>query len=266
MINKSMIYFILLLFVFAVGGVTLIAIGQNKLIFFPEKLPQEHVFNFPFPFEEINVQTENDVTINALHFKANQSKGVVLYFHGNAGSLVGWGYVAPDFLTNGYDLFIIDYRTFGKSTGNLSEKALLQDADSLYNYLLKSYSEDKIIVYGRSLGTGIATKLATKYSPKMLVLETPYYNFKSLAKKHFPFLPVSLILRYKFPTDKWIVNVNCPIYLIHGTSDHIVPYQSSKKLIELIGSKGELFTIVGGGHNNLSDFPEFHQGLSKVLK
>jgi len=209
---------------------------------------------------------DEKATINALHFKAADPKGVVLYFHGNAGSLNNWGYVAPDFLSNGYDLFIIDYRTYGKSTGKLNEKALLGDADSLYRFLLKQYPEDQIIVYGRSLGTGIAVKLAQDHSPKMLVLESPYYNFLTLARHHFPFLPNALILRYRFRTNKWIVHVKCPIYLFHGTDDGIIPYDSSTRLMELIGDKGTLFSVNGGGHNNLSQFREYHDALGKILQ
>jgi pimeloyl-ACP methyl ester carboxylesterase len=257
-----LLYFVGFLFVVIL---LIIYFMQERLIFFPEKLAQDYIFKFQEPFEEVFIPS-GDAQIHALHFKVNKPKGVILYFHGNAGSLRSWGTLAPDFTSKGYSLFIIDYRSFGKSTGRLSEKALHNDARAAYDYLLQLYRPQDIIIYGRSIGTGIATRLASEVELRMLLLETPYYNFAHVAKYHFSFLPVALLLKYTFRNDQWIEQVNAPIYIIHGTADEVVPYASGLKLAEKAGSRATMVTIKEGGHNNLSAFAQYHQLMEEILK
>lgn len=251
---------------------------QEKLIFHPLSLPPDYPFRFHEPFEEINLQSAPGVKLNALLFRANSfhsrsAKGIILYFHGNAGNLARWGTVASDFTVNGYDVLIVDYRTYGKSRGPLSEKALHQDARYVYDYVLKQYAEERVIVYGRSVGSGIATRLASETHPKRLILETPFYNFPDLTRHFFPFLP-HLLLRYTFRTDQWIKQVRCPVHIFHGTADGVVPYACSTKLVELLNrgkksysfSEDLLTTIEGGGHNNLNTFRQYHAQLQRILQ
>jgi len=251
---------------------------QEKLIFFPEVLPQDHQFIFEQPFEEIYFDVDKGVKINALHFKADSSKGVVIYFHGNAGSLDGWGHTAGDFTNNGYDLMIFDYRGYGKSTGKIkSEASLHNDASFIYKQLLKETPEKDIVIYGRSIGTGIATKLASENAPKMLILETPLYSLLDLAKHYIPFIPHKWVLKYKLQTNTWITKVQCPIHIFHGTADNVVPYNASVRLLKLLENKnltsetqsdisqGVLTTIEGGNHNDLSTFPQYQEKLKLLL-
>lgn len=238
---------------------------QEKLIFFPQKLSPEYQFIFGGKYEEINFQTEKGISINSLLFHADSSRGLILYFHGNAGCLSTWGEAARDFLSFNYDVLLIDFRGYGKSTGKIHrEENLHTDADFIYKEMQKKYKEENIVVYGRSLGSGIAVKLASSYAPKLLVLETPFYSMADVAKHHYPILPISLILKYKFENHTWLKQAKCPVFLIHGTQDEVVPYNSSSRLAA-INSNIKLFTIEGGAHNNLSDFPEFHSALKSVL-
>ena len=115
--------------------------------------------------------------IHALLLKTERPRGVVLYFHGNAGSLRTWGDIAPEFTSRGYDILIPDYRGFGKSTGQLRDEAmLLQDGMAAYAHLARHYPEGRIVVYGRSIGTGIAAYIARTERPGMLMLESPYFD------------------------------------------------------------------------------------------
>ncbi|GEO05864.1 alpha/beta hydrolase [Adhaeribacter aerolatus] len=239
---------------------------QDRLIFFPEKVPAAYRYPFKSNFKEVYLDTPDGNRINALHFMAKQTKGVILYFHGNAGSLRSWGYVAEELVPYGYDVFMPDYRSFGKSTGKLSPQNLYQDGQLPYEYLQQAYPEDKIVIFGRSIGTGVATKVASENKPKLLLLETPFYDFTEVAKTHYPFLPATLLLRYTFRSDKWIKNVSCLVYILHGTADEVVPFRSGKKLAGLINNPNSLVIIEGGGHNNLSSFLAYHQALARVLK
>ncbi len=239
---------------------------QEKMIFMPESLPQDYSYNFPENFEEINLKTDDGAKLNALHFKVENPKGVVLYFHGNAGKLSSWGIVVQKFVDLQYDVLVMDFRTYGKSTGKLSQSALYSDAQLFYNYLLKSYSEEQITVYGRSLGTTFATYVAAKNHPKQLILEAPFYSLDDVAKHRFPMYPVSWFLKYHFPTYQYLKKVSCPITIFHGTDDLVVNYRNSKKLSK-IKTKGKLtfITIPGGTHHNLVNIERYQEVPDSIL-
>lgn len=240
---------------------------QEKLIFLPTKLPQDYTYTFEFPFEEFTLTASDGAKLNALHLKSNNPKGVILYFHGNAGDLSRWAPITNLFTKLDYDVIVMDYRTYGKSTGTLSEEALYNDASLFYAYALTHYPEDEIVVYGRSLGTGLATYLAANNSPKKLLLETPYYSIADVAKKRFPIFPVKTLLKYKLPSNTYILDASCPVVIFHGTDDKVVAYDSGARLAGLVPKNQlDFVTIAGGGHNNLIAFKEYRNALLKVLE
>ena len=239
---------------------------QDKILFRPTVLAQDYVYAFNYNFEELFLKPEEEVVINALHFKGENPKGVILYFHGNAGDLSRWGLITEYFVKKQYDVFVMDYRTFGKSTGALSEEALYKDAQFCYNYVKAQYREDQITVYGRSLGTGIATFTASKNQPKQLVLETPYFNIQDVAKHRFPIFPVKYLMNYRLPTNEFIARVTCPISILHGTDDMVVPFTSGKKLYDVAPKTHKSFVrIEEGSHNNLITYDAYHKHINKVL-
>ncbi len=265
-IAKKMITIIAIV---AIGGYILICAAlyflQERLIFYPEVLAPDFTFTFPGRFEEIALPSDGAV-IFALYFKTDHPKGVVLYFHGNAGSLRSWGTVAESFVERGYDVLMPDYRGYGKSSGRIaSEQMLHDDAAVAYQYLLPHYPEDQIVVYGRSIGSGIATYLAKSHRPRMLILETPYFSLKEIVRQHYPFVPGGQ-LKYPLRTDLWIGDVACPVYLFHGTSDDLIPHGASERLAALVRTEHELITIVGGGHNDLGNFEQYGQQLDRILR
>ena len=156
---------------------------QEKMIFHPEKLSDKYQFIFDGFFEERTYQTSDGNGLSALLFKAKNSKGVVFYHHGNTGSLNWWGKRAVDFTARGYDVLMYDYRGYGKSEGSIkNEKMLYEDATVIYKALLLEYEASKIIVYGVSLGSGIASYIALNGNPSQLILEAPYYNLYDVGK------------------------------------------------------------------------------------
>lgn len=239
---------------------------QEKILFLPTTLAQDYQYDFRYPFEELFFETAENISINALHFKVENPKGVILYFHGNAGDLSRWGIIGEHFVSLDYDVLIMDYRTYGKSKGKLSEQGFYDDAEFCYNYLLKSYSEKDILLYGRSLGTGIATYLASKHQPKHLILETPYYSILDVAKHRFPIFPVRFLLKYEFPSNEFITSVKCPITMFHGTADSVIPYSSAQKLNSVAPKEQTTFiTINDGNHNNLISFEMYKEGIKALL-
>jgi len=243
----------------------LLSKNQERLIFYPEKLPLSFKFDFSGGFEEINFTPRKKIKLNALWFKTDEPKGLVLYFHGNAGSLRTWANVASDFTNHGWDVLIYDYRGYGKSNGLITNESMLhRDAQYVYDQMRAYYEPEHIIFYGRSLGSGIAAKLATKHEPALLMLETPYFSFDDVVRHHYSYLPTSMILRYRFPTNKFLKRIKCPVQLYHGTFDQLIPYDSSLRL-EQIAENIELLTLQDGTHNNLNTFAEYHTNLKKWL-
>lgn len=239
---------------------------QEKLMFLPTKLEHEYVYKFDQEFEELFLKPEPNVIINAIHFKNENPKGVILYFHGNAGDLSRWGKITEYFAALNYDVLVMDYRSYGKSKGKLNEQGFYNDAQFCYDYLKQRYYESEIILYGRSLGTGIANYLASTNQPKQLILETPYYSILDIAKHRFPMFPVKSLLKYEFKSYEYIKNVKCPITIIHGTNDQVVPYSSGKKLFNSAPKENTMFkTIDDGGHNDLINFEVYHQVIAEIL-
>jgi hypothetical protein len=166
---------------------------QEKFIFKPEKLKQDFQFKYDIPFRELFFDVEPGVRINGLHFYREQPLGLILYFHGNTRSIKGWARYAKDFYRYNYDVVLVDYRGFGKSTGKRSEKEMLDDMQFVYKVLAERYHEHHIIVYGRSLGSGFATKIAAIINRASLS-HAPYYSFLKVVER--PILPVRLVLRF----------------------------------------------------------------------
>jgi hypothetical protein len=261
---KNGIFICVLVVILCVFGITMM---QEKLIFLPTKLASDYTYQFSEPFEELFLETEDGARLNAVHFKIANPKGLILYYHGNAGDLSRWGQISSFFTKLDYDVLVMDYRTYGKSSGELSEENLLHDAQLFYEFALKKYTEDEIVVYGRSLGTTFATFVASKNNPRKLILETPFYNLKEAAKQRIPLFPVGFFLKYQFKTNEFIKEVDCPIVIFHGTDDTVVPYKSGKKLAKLVSpDKLTFITISGGDHNNLVDFDSYNRGIQEVMQ
>ncbi len=255
---------------YIIGSIALLSIlayvFQEKLIFKPEKLKQDFEFRYNVPFREYFFDIEPGVRINALHFHREKPKGLILYFHGNTRSIKGWARYAKDFYRYDYDVMLVDYRGFGKSTGKRSEKEMVNDMQFIYNSLKKEYKEDHLIVYGRSIGSGFATKLASENDPRYLILDAPYFNFLRVIERFLPILPVRFVLRYHLRTDKWIQSVKCHTYIIHGTRDWLIPIRHSEALQKINPRKITLIRIHGGRHNNLPSFDEYHNFVRDILK
>lgn len=254
---------------YIIGGIVflsaLVYFLQDKFIFKPEKLRQDFQFKYDVPFREYFFDVSPGVRINGLHFFREQPKGLILYFHGNSRSIKGWARYAKDFYRYDYDVLLVDYRGFGKSTGKRGEKDMLNDMQFIYDQLRKTYAEAHLIIYGRSIGSGFATKLASDNSPRYLILDAPYFNFVRVIERFLPILPIRFVLRYHLRTDKWLPNVRCHTYIIHGTRDRLIPIRHSEELQKINPHKITLIRIYGGHHNDLPSFNEYHNFIRDIL-
>lgn len=239
---------------------------QEALIFRPVRLERDFEYEFDAEFEEHFIPMSDGAEINALHFKTDNSKGLILYFHGNAGSLERWGEIVIPYTELGYEVLIIDYRGYGKSTGKRNRKNLINDADEVYAFTKTITSEDRIILFGRSLGSSFASYLAGKTNASKLILETPFYSLEDVADGMLPIYPTSALLRYRFQNHLFLKEADLPIYIFHGTEDEVVPYESGKRLYESLEvEKANFTTIKGGHHNDLIIYKDFWNEMKKVL-
>ncbi len=251
--------------VYIVCGTTLYFF-QEKILFHPLALAATHPFNFPGPFKEINLPVNAKKNLSIVQFTVPDSvcKGVVLYFHGNRKNIERYAPFATNFTRNHYEVWMIDYPGFGKSTGKRTESIMYDDAATLYKMARARFSKDSIIIYGKSIGTGVAAQLASIRDCKRVILETPYYSIDALMK-HYAFMyPVSWLAKYHFPTYSYFKKIEAPITLFHGTKDEVIPYKQARKLAKE-NTGVELVTIEKGRHNNLNESPVFHQHLDALL-
>jgi pimeloyl-ACP methyl ester carboxylesterase len=259
-------WLLIILAIYIVVGISLYFL-QEKILFHPEKLSADHAYNFGVPFKEINLPVNKEKTLNIIQFKTRDSlcKRVVLYFHGNRKNIARYAPYAGNFTRHNYEVWMMDYPGFGKSTGDRTEQIFYADAAILYKMARARFSKDSIIIYGKSIGTGIASQLASIRDCKKLILETPYYSVDELAR-HYAFMyPVSWMTKYHLPNYQYFKKVDAPITLFHGTSDEIIPYKHSVRLAKE-NSGVKLISIENGKHNDLNDSPVFHQELDRILQ
>jgi len=253
------------------GGIYLFCVSyvyfnQGEMIFMANKLPNDYKFEFNQDFEELNIPSFDAKKLNGLLFKTPNSKGLIFYLHGNAGSLDTWGSIAKNYTDLGYDIFILDYRGFGKSEGKIeNQDQVYQDLTFAYNKLITKYDRNKVVIIGYSIGTGLATYLATIENPKKLILQAPYYNFIELSSGRVPLVP-DFLKKFKFETDKYIVKVKSPIYIFHGNKDQVISYDNSIRLQKLIKPIDKVFILEGQNHLNMNENLDFQEELKVILE
>ena len=238
---------------------------QESLLFLPIKLPADHAFHFPSAFEERWITVDDGTRLNSLLFRVPNSKGLVFYLHGNSGALDSWGEAAAAYTDLGYDVFLLDYRGYGKSGGKIASQAqLLSDVQTAYQQLLPEYAEARTVILGYSVGTGPATWLAAQQHPKLLILQAPYFSMRDLATRLYPFVP-GFLVRYPLPTNELIGQVSAPIVLFHGDQDEVIYHGSSVRLKELLKPTDQLVVLPGAGHGGMTDNPIYRRELAKLL-
>jgi pimeloyl-ACP methyl ester carboxylesterase len=255
--------FFVVIYVFIVSYVYFNQVG---MVFQTSQLSKDYQFDFQQKFEEINITSFDDVKLNGLLFEAEKSKGLIFYLHGNAGTLETWGKIAKIYTRLGYDIFILDYRSFGKSEGEIeNEEQLNKDVSVVYKTLTKRYPENKIIITGYSIGSGLATILASENHPKALILQSPYYSFTELSSSRVRFFP-DFMKKFHLETFKYLPQVKAPIYIFHGTDDQLISCSNSVRLNKLLDFKGHFYALKDQGHIGMNENNDFQKQLKLILE
>jgi uncharacterized protein len=236
---------------------------QESLLFQPSALPRDHEYKVK-GLEDVFIPVEGAV-IAARHLKLPNSAGVVFFLHGNGGNNDGWVPSVDLYRRVNLDLFIIDYRGYGKSTGRIESEAQLHaDVRRAWDQVAPQYADRRKIIFGRSLGTGLAAKLAAEVAPDKVVLVSPYKSMVAMVREIYPFVP-AFLLRYPLLTDRHITQIRAPITIFHGENDELIPPAHALHLQTL--AKGTRVVLIPRGrHNDLQEIPAYIEELAKTLK
>jgi uncharacterized protein len=263
------IKFILNSLIILLGGLYLVYFGyvycnQSDMVFIHSSLDKNHKFDFQSPYVEKFIPSFDGKKQHGVLFQCNESKGIVFYLHGNAGNVSNWGDISAFYNSLGYDIFILDYRSFGKSEGQIEdEEQILKDVEIVFDQITKSYS-DKIMI-GYSIGTGIAAQLASNRKAKMLILQAPYDNFLKFSSTRVPFYP-DYFKKFRFETDEAIKNIKYPIYLFHGKNDKLISIENSYRLKKNMKAPSALFVLNNQDHIGINENLEFQDKIKQLLK
>jgi uncharacterized protein len=208
-----------------------------------------------FPQVEGHVLTTADgEKIILWHMPAKPGRPVILYFHGNGDFLAGFFGRFRDLIADGTGIVVPAYRGYSGSTGSPSEQGLLQDAEAAYAFAATRYAADRIVVWGFSLGSGVAVALAAERPVGKVVLEAPYSSIADVAASAFPIFPVRLLLKDSFRSDLRINRVKAPILMMHGARDSTIPIMFGEQLFALASEPKQFVRFPDGGHNDLDYF------------
>lgn len=243
---------LLILTLFVAGGC--VEALENRLIFFPDKRIEATPRDWALAYEEISFTTQDGLRLNGWWIPGTGSPLTILWFHGNGGNIshrLDNIKLRHDVL--GTNIFIFDYREYGRSEGRASEKGTYHDGDAAIRYLHSRGDVDPamIVFLGESLGSAVAVEMATRHDCAALILESPFLSIPEMAKVSFPFLPIGSLLQTRYDTLSKIGQVRVPLLIVHGENDEIVPFRHGQRLFEAAREPKAFYPIKRARHNDL---------------
>lgn len=223
---------------------------KNMVIFQPSRAIEQTPADIGLEYEAVSMDASDGVKLSGWFVPVKDERGVALFFHGNAGNISHRLTTLNHFNSLGLSTLIIDYRGYGESGGRASINGLKLDATAAWEWLLKrGYAETEILIFGRSIGGGVAACLAKMVEPKALVLESTFSNLADVARGHIPFLPMSIVVGNGFDSVANLAHFKRPVLVIHSREDRTVPFEYGQKLYESL-SPPKKFLEISGGHND----------------
>lgn len=249
------IVIVVVLAVIYLGGLAVLYFKQREMLFPipPVGRTAPHAAGLPQAEEHVLTTADGEKVI-VWHVPAQPGHKVVLYFPGNGDFLAGVAGRFKALTADGTGLVALSYRGYAGSSGSPSERGLLLDAEAAYAFATARYDADRIVAWGFSLGTGVATAIAAEHPVAKLILEAPYTSTVDIAAYRLKIVPVSLLMRDQFHSDQRIAKVNVPLLVMHGTDDPAIPFQFGERLCALAHEPKQFAGFPGGGHNDLDRF------------
>lgn len=232
--------------------------NQRRLTYFPDSRRVSPAELGLSGVSEITLPTPDGETLVAWYARAKPGEPTLLYFHGNAGSLATRVERVRKYVERGRGILILTYRGFGGSTGTPSEISNIADAKLSYDYLInKGLRPEDILLYGESLGTGVAVQTAAARPAAGLILDAPYTSLSDVAAERYPWVPVRWLMSDPYRSDLYLAKLTLPVLVVHGDRDDTVPVAMGRKVYELAGGPKELAIINGAGHSDHYLFGSF---------
>ena len=246
--------------------------SQSRMLYLPN-LPSRDIVATPdmvgLGYEPVKIVSDDGVTLDGWFVPVRQMRGVLLFFHGNAGNISHRLDSLKVFYDLGLATFIFDYRGYGRSTGAPSEQGTYRDAAAVWRYLTEDrrIAAKDIVLFGRSLGAAIAVQLATKHTPKALIIESAFTSVPDLAAEVYPFIPARRLSRFRYDTETLLQFVSCPVLIVHSRDDEIIPFAHGRRLYAVAHEPKQLLEI-RGGHNDgfLVSRQDYMAGLDTFMK
>ncbi len=251
---KTISKFLILVVCLYAGVTALIYFRQSSLIYYPNvagrgltATPQQ----IGLAFEDVELVTEDKIHLHGWFIPSDNAHGTLLFFHGNAGNISHRLDSIAIFNRMRLNVFIIDYRGYGQSQGQVTETGTYRDAEAAWSYLVETRGIDanKIVVFGRSLGSSIAAWLASQHTPAGLILESSFSSVPSMAQRLYPFLPVKWLAKFSYDTRQYVSNIACPLLVVHSKNDEIIPYAEGRLVFDAAPADKQ-FLDIRGGHND----------------
>jgi uncharacterized protein len=259
-ILKTMSSFLLTVAGFYLLILILMYTFQNQLLFMPSSGFIQTPASTGLEAADVWAETEDGVRVHGWYFPNQDANYVVVLSHGNAGNISGRIAIAETLLNSGASVLMYDYRGYGNSEGSPSEEGLYKDIEAVVEYLKseQGYTEQQVVMYGRSLGGAVAAYAATQYDLGGLVLDSAFKNLRAMVREVYPFVPARLA-KYDFPTDEYIQQLgDLPVMIMHSPNDEIIGFHHGRSLYELAGGP-KRFVELRGGHND-----NFYQSQSLI--
>lgn len=244
-----------------VGVLALMYIFQRSLMYFPDATRTPPAAAGLPQAEEVTLTSADGERLVAWHVAPRGAKRVVIYFQGNAGGLNLRAGRFKWLVEDGTGLIALSYRGYGGSTGKPSEAGFIRDAIAAYNFAAARYSAKRIVLFGESLGTAVATALAVQRDIGALILDAPFTSAVDVGAAAYPFVPVRWFMKDTFHSDERIIHVDAPLLVLHGAQDRVVPIGFGEDLFKLAPEPKRMVRFPLGGHVNLDDY-----GAAKVVK
>ncbi len=247
---------------------SLLYLQQPSMVFFPYRELSSTPVEWGLEYEDILFEAEDGTDLNGWYIPRQGSDQVLLFFHGNAGNISHRGESVAIFHRLDLNVFIFDYRGYGHSQGKPSEAGLYEDARAAWHYLTvtRGIDEANIVIFGRSLGAAVASKLASEVQPQALILESAFSSARDVAKTVFPILSYVTILRFKFATVDYVRDVKSPLLVVHSPDDEIIPFELGERVYQAANQPKQFLTIEGG-HNTgfLRSQPAYERALGEFI-
>jgi uncharacterized protein len=227
-------------------------LGQRRLMYFPDRAYTRPAEVGLMDVEERVLKTPDGARVITWYGKAQPGKPTLLYFHGNAGSLAVRAERIRRFMNEGWGVCMMSYRGYSGSKGSPTETANVADARLAYGALVQDGVDPaSIILYGESLGSGVAVRLATERPTGGLILDAPYTSILEVAAQAYPFLPVRYFLKDRYESRNYIGQVRTPLLILHGELDPVIPVAMGRELLQLANEPKRLVTFPFAGHSNI---------------